>query len=367
MKKYVVLFILVAIFSMNLCFASENIEVLLNKELKVLYNGQIQEFQNVGAKRVYPISYEGTTYLPIRSISCLFDIAIKWDGTTQSIYLGEGDKGNIVAKNANSFVPQKSETVTASLNQEIRIYYNSKLQLFTDVDGKVVYPISYNGTTYLPVRAVSNLFGLNIDYNAESYSVLIRKNLNTDEANNVENIISDLPKESFANSAERHTTSFACINQAGIVYSRDNSPIYLRLKNIYSGDIANKIVEKYNEKSSTFSLPYTMNNKDNKLYCAIFDVDLKDYTLYGSNTYMSTAFLRHPTIKVFDLKSDVSSIVKYSETLSAESTKFSFNKGELTQIYVVFELEKDIELTAIYFDFYNHNDSTYERFFKSYL
>ena len=42
-----------------------------------------------------------------------------------------------------------------------------------DANGKTVLPITYNGTTYLPVRAVGTLLGTEINYDGATSSVLI--------------------------------------------------------------------------------------------------------------------------------------------------------------------------------------------------
>ncbi|MBQ9314330.1 MAG: copper amine oxidase N-terminal domain-containing protein [Clostridia bacterium] len=173
MKK----FILVLCFILGLssfCFAaSENVTVLINKQVKVSFNEELQEFQNVKGDRVYPITFEGTTYLPIRAISSLFGSEIKWDGETNSVYLGEGELDETSARGVEEFVGASNEEVEVLLNEDIAIYFGGEVQTFTDVNGKVVYPLSYEGTTYLPVRAVSNLFGLLIDWDGEQNAVLI--------------------------------------------------------------------------------------------------------------------------------------------------------------------------------------------------
>ena len=152
---------------------TEEVEATLNKEIIVTSNNEIQEFQNAKGERVYPISYKGTTFLPIRSISSLFKSKIKWEASTNSIYLGEGELDISSSKSTTSFTKGNNETIKAKLNQDIKIYHNNKIQTFTDASGKPVYPISYNGTTYLPVRAVSNLFNLKIDWNGENKTVMI--------------------------------------------------------------------------------------------------------------------------------------------------------------------------------------------------
>ncbi|MBQ9314674.1 MAG: hypothetical protein IJ220_06785 [Clostridia bacterium] len=178
MKKVFVLFlILILVLSLgSICLAdTKEVNVILNREIKVTYNDAIQEFQNVNGVKVYPLSYEGTTYLPIRSISSLFQSKIKWDGNTNSIYLGEGDLDTTSSKIVSSFTKGNNETIKALLNRDIKIYYNNKVQTFIDATGKAVYPLSYNGTTYLPVRAVSNLFGLKIDWDGVTNTIKIGK------------------------------------------------------------------------------------------------------------------------------------------------------------------------------------------------
>lgn len=178
MKKVCTLFVIfLLVLSLgNICLADTvETDVILNREIKVTYNDEIQEFQNVNGVKVYPLSYEGTTYLPIRSISSLFESKIKWDGNTNSIYLGEGDLDTTSSKPVSSFIKGNNETVKVLLNRDVKIYYHGEVQAFTDITGKVVYPLSYNGTTYLPVRAVSNLFNLNIDWDGTNNTVMITK------------------------------------------------------------------------------------------------------------------------------------------------------------------------------------------------
>ena len=83
-------------------------------------------------------------------------------GLTLAVCAGMG-VGALAASN--------SETITALLNRDLKITYNGVEQHFTDATGSAVYPISYKDTTYLPVRAISGLVGLPIDYNAATDTV----------------------------------------------------------------------------------------------------------------------------------------------------------------------------------------------------
>lgn len=148
--------------------------VILNQNLQIKYNGEIQRFKNVKGEIIYPISYQGTTYLPIRSISCLFKTGIEWDGDTNSIYLGSGELDTISAETISSFENGTNQTITVKVNEDIKIYYNESIKTFNDANGKTVYPLSYNGTTYLPVRAISNLYNADIKWVSETSTVVIQ-------------------------------------------------------------------------------------------------------------------------------------------------------------------------------------------------
>ena len=74
---------------------------------------------------------------------------------------------------AGVFASSTLESITAYLNHGIVIEYNDVVQEMTDANGQKVIPITYNGTTYLPVRAVSNMLGVKVDWDQETQTVLL--------------------------------------------------------------------------------------------------------------------------------------------------------------------------------------------------
>lgn len=79
----------------------------------------------------------------------------------------------VISVIGGAYAAANNETISAMLNREIKITYNGEVQTFKDVSGNVVYPISYNGTTYLPVRAVSNLVKLPVNWDANNNTVIL--------------------------------------------------------------------------------------------------------------------------------------------------------------------------------------------------
>lgn len=65
----------------------------------------------------------------------------------------------------------------AYLRQDVTVELNREKLSFTDEQGAVVYPITYNGSTYLPIRAISGLMGEPIEWNNAAKTVYIGKTL----------------------------------------------------------------------------------------------------------------------------------------------------------------------------------------------
>lgn len=58
-------------------------------DIKVTLDGKPVELKDATGKTVEPFTYKGTTYLPVRAVADLLGVSVKWDGDTNTIYLGE--------------------------------------------------------------------------------------------------------------------------------------------------------------------------------------------------------------------------------------------------------------------------------------
>ena len=82
-----------------------------------------------------------------------------------------------------------NRTITVSYG-DITIYLNGEKKVATDVSGKVVEPLIYEGTTYVPVRAISEWFGKTVTWQGSTNSVLINDSAFSDtEVSTAEGVI----------------------------------------------------------------------------------------------------------------------------------------------------------------------------------
>ena len=71
------------------------------------------------------------------------------------------------------FATTKTATLYDVVVDGIRIVLDGKEFVCTDANGAVVQPMIYNGTTYIPVRAVSSAFGKAVYWDGENQTVYL--------------------------------------------------------------------------------------------------------------------------------------------------------------------------------------------------
>lgn len=77
------------------------------------------------------------------------------------------------------------EKIEAELRGDFTVFVDGKKQTFRDVEGNVVDPILYEGTTYLPVRAIGELMGKTV------YWYQDEKKIELVEASTDESLVTD--------------------------------------------------------------------------------------------------------------------------------------------------------------------------------
>lgn len=115
-----------------------------------------------------PLSYKGTTYLPVRAVSNALGLDIKYEASSGSIIILTGKSGASAPGGGLTAAGEKSrglEPVVAKADPNLKFL----------IDGAQwtpsAPPLSYKGTTYLPVRAISGALGLDIKYESATLTI----------------------------------------------------------------------------------------------------------------------------------------------------------------------------------------------------
>ena len=69
--------------------ALQEIKAYLDPSITIKLEGEAQTFLDAKGNRVYPITYEGSTYLPVRAVAGLAGYEVNWDQATKTVDLGE--------------------------------------------------------------------------------------------------------------------------------------------------------------------------------------------------------------------------------------------------------------------------------------
>lgn len=86
-----------------------------------------------------------------------------------------------------AFSKQISETAQLFYNN-IKIYIDGGEIVPKDANGNIVEPFTMNGTTYLPVRAISNVFGKDVEWDGATQSIYIGEKDHTKPDNYLDRI-----------------------------------------------------------------------------------------------------------------------------------------------------------------------------------
>ena len=71
-----------------------------------------------------------------------------------------------------------NQAIQAIQTTGIKVNLNGQLQEFKDeTTGETQYPITYHDRTYLPLRNVENIAGLNVDYESKTNTAMLNKNV----------------------------------------------------------------------------------------------------------------------------------------------------------------------------------------------
>ena len=127
--------------------------------------------ENASGQTMPYISYGGSVYVTLRSVGEWMGKDVGWDAATQTVTLSGSKESQLEAN--STYAPQTGTLeVVSSPNMTIQV--DGTVRTFTGADGNPVYPLVYQDTTYLPVRAVGELLGKEVEWSNDGDMQIIR-------------------------------------------------------------------------------------------------------------------------------------------------------------------------------------------------
>jgi len=144
-------------------------KVTLRGSVDVLFNNSEVVMKDASGSTVLPVFFNGSHYLPIRALCELVGLNVNWDAKTKTVELSSGGSVN----RQTGSVDIADTVVNATVATNFTVTLDGEVQEFVDGSGNTVYPVVYNGTTYLPLRAVATLVGLDVDWVGATKTILL--------------------------------------------------------------------------------------------------------------------------------------------------------------------------------------------------
>lgn len=162
MRRRIILFIFIMttfFMCMLKVFAQDMIHCQI-VDYKYNIDGEVKELNSSA------FSVDGTTYLPIREIAEQLDLYVEWNDNTKTIEIS--DIGISQKNNSDVYVILYKDFDSFITNFKIKI---------NGYDKQTESPVLvFNGTSYLPLREISEIIGFNVDWNENNMTITINSN-----------------------------------------------------------------------------------------------------------------------------------------------------------------------------------------------
>lgn len=143
-------------------------EARLRPDFTIVIDGQERNFKRADGSAAFALVYEDSTYLPLRAIGEALGKNVNWDEKTKTITL-EGTR--TAANSSNREISGRAEDVTVQVRDDFTIVIDGKEQTFRTSAGKAIYPLLYDGSTYLPLRAIGQIMDKDVSWDNATKTV----------------------------------------------------------------------------------------------------------------------------------------------------------------------------------------------------
>ena len=132
--------------------------------IDVIVGGTVFLPTDVNGNNVPVFVYNGTTYAPLRALAEAYGLGVSYNSERKLACITGTASGNFVGTKGTTQALTKRTTLSVS---SINIEVNGEVFQPKDINGNPVEIFLYNGTTYAPMRAVAEAYGLTVSYDGE--------------------------------------------------------------------------------------------------------------------------------------------------------------------------------------------------------
>ncbi len=265
---------------------------LVCSDFSIIMDGSDIYFKNAAGEAIYPILYDGVTYLPLRAVGELMGKNVNWDEKNKIISIS-GERDSVSSNSPNKDIGRQK--VIIQERPDFTILIENFKKEFYSVSGERIYPILYNGSTYLPLRSIGEIMNKEVLWDSSSKAVTLRNFINSTvtDADSFNSSDKEKPSEPVGdNNLSGQDTDLkeakeAALNHAGF---KENEVTFKKVKKDYEDGRAVYEIEFYKDGAE---YEYDVDAETNEVIK--FDVDLKDASkgdndnLLGQNSNLKEA------------------------------------------------------------------------------
>ncbi len=149
-------------------FAQNGTNAELRSDFTIEIDGNKCLFTRADGSVALPILYNDTTYLPLRAVGEIMGKNVNWDESNKTITLS-GSRAELADKTKSGTA--KSKDVVVQERADFTIVIDGAQKEFKTASGNKINPIVYNGSTYLPLRAIGQIMGKDVAWDSTAKKV----------------------------------------------------------------------------------------------------------------------------------------------------------------------------------------------------
>ena len=142
----------------------------LRPDFTIVIDGKEKNFKRADGSAAFALVYEDSTYLPLRAIGEALGKNVNWDEDTKTITL-EGERET--KDSSNKAVEDKAKNISVQVRKDFTIVIDGKEETFKTSAGKRIYPLLYDGSTYLPLRAIGQIMDKTVEWDNDTKTVTL--------------------------------------------------------------------------------------------------------------------------------------------------------------------------------------------------